>query len=661
MAQLLLLLGATVFIVLAFQKLGAPSSLAYLLVGILLGSNTAGPVVPQDNIRTIAEFGIVFLLFSIGLTFSIAKIYSLRHTILGLGTAQVVLTTLIVGLLAWGLGLPAPAAFVVGAVFAQSSTTIIARQLMEQGEGETRHGRLGTTLSVFQDVTAVPFIVVIPALGVAAAHQVAEALGIALLKAGLALGVVMVVGHYLLKPLFYLVAERRSAELFTLTVLFVSLVAAWVTKSMGLSMAFGAFLAGMMLGGTEFRHQVESTIRPFRDVLLGLFFVSIGMLFDPALLPDIWLEALLGCLALLAIKLTLVTIVVRFSGVDLHTGFRVGMILAVGGEFGFALLAVGLEGGIIDDHSAQIVLNAVLLSMVLAPVMIRFNQPLALQLFGKQYAASDDSIGVGGMLAAKAMSMRRHVVICGYGRTGQVVSHFLESEGIEFVAVDTDPVIVREAHLAGHPVYYGDASDPVVLEVLGIEKAALLLITHDDETAALATLRHTRQQAHHLRCIVRTRDERHSDELKSAGATEVIPDTLETGMIMVSHSLLTLDIPLSRVTQQLQEQRMHRYPMLRELFRGTLDKSRLLKDKETEQLHSVLLNEDSPAVGRQLASIELDSENVLVASLVRNESRLRQPSGDTVLEVNDVLVLMGSFDDLKRAEYRLTGVVQLSE
>ncbi|MDX5433964.1 MAG: cation:proton antiporter, partial [Halomonas sp.] len=319
LVQMRLLLGGTVFVVLVFQRMRIPPSLAYLLVGVMLGSHTAGPVVAGQGIRVIAEFGIVFLLFTIGLSFSLPQIYALRHTILGLGTAQVSLTTAIVGLIAWLSGLPASAAFVVGAVFAQSSTTIISKQLMEQGENQTRHGRLGTTMSVFQDITAVPFVVVIPVLGVAAMQEVAGALGMALLKAGLAFGIVLLSGRYLLKPLFHLVAERRSAELFTLTVLFVSLVAAWTTQSLGLSMAFGAFLAGMVLGDTEFRHQVEATIRPFRDVLLGLFFVSIGMLIEPAALPGIWLEALLGTLLLLGSKVLLVTGIVRYSGVDLPT------------------------------------------------------------------------------------------------------------------------------------------------------------------------------------------------------------------------------------------------------------------------------------------------------------------------------------------------------
>ncbi|MBD3895958.1 cation:proton antiporter [Halomonas sp. ML-15] len=651
LVQMLLLLGATVAVVLIFQRLRVPPSLGYLLVGVLLGSHTAGPVVDDGNIRVIAEFGIVFLLFTIGLSFSLPQIYALRHTILGLGTAQVALTTAVVGGLAWWLGLPGPAAFVVGAVFAQSSTTIITKQLMEQGESQTRHGRLGTTMSVFQDITAVPFVVVIPVLGVAAAQEVAGSLGLALAKALLALAVVLVSGRLLLRPLFHLVAERRSAELFTLTVLFVSLVSAWTTQALGLSMAFGAFLAGMVLGDTEFRHQVESTIRPFRDVLLGLFFVSIGMLVEPALLPEIWWEALLGAMALLAIKLALVTLIVRLSGVELQTAFRTGLLLAVGGEFGFALLAIGLEGGVIDSAPAQVVLTSVLFSMILAPFLIRYNQPLAAWLFGRG-ARKPQDVAPG----PKGVEEQGHVVICGFGRTGQTVARFLESEGVNYVALDMDPSIVREARLAGQPVYFGDSSDLAVLENVGLGRARLLIISHDDRPAALKTLR----QAVHLKAgipaVVRTRDEGSVAELVAAGAHEVIPETLEASMLLTSHALQALGVPLYRVTRHLQEQRTSRYQMLRELFRGSLDSIQDPRPAgEQERLHSVVLSEGSPAIGQTLAQLDTEQDQVSVTALVREDQRRRYPEKSTQVVADDVLVLLGSQDNLEKVERRLTG------
>lgn len=279
-SQILLLLGVAVAVVVMFQRLHVPTSLGYLLVGVILGPHTVGPTVYVPEFSTLAEFGLVFLLFTIGLNFSLPQLHALRRQVLGLGTGQVMFTTAVVGLAVWLAGLPAAAAFVVGAVFAQSSTAIIGSQLAEQGEENSPHGRLGLAMSVFQDVTVVPFLVVIPVLGMTVGADVLGAdLGWALAKGVAAFALLLLAGRWLLRPLFHLVTKKRSAEVLTLTVLLVVLLAAWFTSSLGLSLALGAFLAGMMLGDTEFRHQVEASNRPFRDVLLGLFFIGIGMRF----------------------------------------------------------------------------------------------------------------------------------------------------------------------------------------------------------------------------------------------------------------------------------------------------------------------------------------------------------------------------------------------
>ncbi len=653
LTQILLLLGVTIAILLVFRRLGIPGSLGFLVVGIMLSTKTAGPAIQTEAIATIAEFGIVFLLFSIGLGFSVSQIYALRHTILKLGTAQVVLTTAVVSVLVWMMGLSAITAFVIGAIFAQSSTTVIVKQLIDQGENATRHGRLGTTMSVFQDITAVPFVVIIPVLGVAATHEIAGELGVALLKAALAFGAVLVIGRWVLRPLFQLVARDRSLELFTLTVLFVSLAAAYATKSLGLSMAFGAFLAGMVLAETEFRHQVESAIRPFRDVLLGLFFVSIGMLVDPSLLPDIWMQAIGGALALLLIKLLLVTAIVRAFGMDFQTALRTGMVLAVGGEFGFALLALALQGNVIDGQIAQIVLNSVFFSMLLAPFLIKFNQPLARAVCRALPApkVADAQVEV----AEPPVPGSNHVIICGYGRIGQTVSRFLEKEGIEMIALDIDPSIVREARLAGQPVFFGDSSEASVLESAGLASASLMIVAHDDLTATLRALRNARSINPDVPIVVRTRDELHVSELREAGATEVIPETLEAGMMIAWHALAVMDVPFERVAMHLENQRSDRYEMVRQLFRSKISLRLPGGRGVSERLHSVVLTPDCPAVGRTLQELALESRGVSLPTLVRQGKRLADPPPDEELQAGDVLVLLGSDEDLDRAESRLTG------
>lgn len=651
--QLLLLLGATVSIVLVFQRLQIPASLGYLLVGVLLGAHTAGPVLDEVMIRYIAEFGIVFLLFTIGLSFSLAQIYAMRHMIIGLGTAQVLLTTLLVASLLWALGVPGVIAFVIGAVFAQSSTTIITKQLLEQGEDQTRHGRLATTMSVFQDITAVPFVVVIPVIGIAATQDIAGALGMALLKAILAFVIVFLAGRYLLRSLFHLVAERRSAELFTLTVLFVSLVSAWVTETLGLSMAFGAFLAGMMLGETEFRHQVESAIRPFRDVLLGLFFVGIGMLINPAMFPDIWLEALLGAIALLVIKALLVTAIVKLAGLDMHTAVRTGLILAVGGEFGFALLAIGLDANAVTQQYAQIALASVLLSMMIAPFIIRYNKPISAMLCRSGQSQSFVQ-RYDQHLQARSDHHKDHVIICGYGRIGQTVANSLEIQGIPFVALDLDSEKVKKSRLSGEPVFYGDASDMHVLEAIGLHRAQMLVISHEDTPTALKSLRLIRALLPDLPIIVRTRDESHAKELRAAGATETIAETAEAGMMMIFHALLTLKIPGEQVIAYIDQQRIERYPALRELFHSESEYLIEPQQRMNDRLQPVVIAIDSPALGKSIELLKLDRQKVLLTALVRHGKRIISPPETMKILEGDVLVLFGSPTDLREAETRLT-------
>jgi CPA2 family monovalent cation:H+ antiporter-2 len=649
--QLLVLLLAAVVVVAVFQRLSIPSTLGYLLVGVVLGPYTPGPVIEGHQLRLIAEFGIVFLLFTIGLNFSLPQIRALRNQVFVLGTGQVVLTTAVVGFAAWYAGLEPAAAFVVGAVFAQSSTTVISRQLAEQGEEHSRHGRLGTAMSVFQDVTAVPFVIVIPALGIAAATgSIGSTMMWALVKALLAFGIVFVVGRWVLRPLFHAVAGSRSAELFTLTVLLVSLAAGWTTAELGLSMAFGAFLAGMMLGETEFRHQVEAAIRPFRDVLLGLFFVGIGMLLDLRTLPDIWLAVVAGALALMFVKIVLVAGLVRAAGIETGTAWQTGLLLAVGGEFGFALLAIALGSGVIADATGQVALASVLLSIALAPLLIRHNRAIAIRLTPANDGRSDEAPAATASGLAAALS--GHVIICGYGRIGQSIANFLDEEDIPYVALDLDASRVREAHLAGEPVYYGDASERAVLESVGIANARLLVISHHDLPAAFAVLDAVRSLRPGLPVMVRATDESQVDKLRAAGAVEVVPETLEAALMITAHALLLLDVPLARVMRRIQEQRAGRYQLLREVIRGdgpTLDEGASV----AERVHPVVLTERSGAVGKTIG--ELDLPGVTVTALVRTGERQLDPPPGTRLESGDVLVLFGPDADVLRTEAALLG------
>ena len=560
LTQILLLLGVAVAVVVAFQRLHIPTSLGYLLVGLILGPHTAGPTVSVPEFKALAEFGVVFLLFTIGLNYSLPQLHALRHQVLGLGTGQVAFTTAAVGVIVWLAGLPAAAAFVIGAVFAQSSTTIIGSQLTEQGEENSRHGRLGLAMSVFQDVTAVPFLVVIPVLGVAAGAEVlAGALGWALAKAVAAFVLVFFAGRWLLRPLFHLVAERRSAEIFTLAVLLVALLAAWTTNSLGLSLAFGGFLAGMMLGETEFRHQVESSIRPFRDVLLGLFFVGIGMLIDPAAIYHIWPWALLGALLMLVSKTLIVAAMVRLSGIDALAAWRIALLVAVGGEFGFALLAIALDARVIDVQLGQIALTAVLFSMIAGPFLIRFNRAMATRLVGGRHGEAP------GRLEPLLETPEPQVLIGGYGRVGHTIAVLLQANGVPCVAFDTDPQRVAQGRAAGHPVLYGDISDPELLAAVHPERAALVVIAVDQAATALRAVSFLRDACPQVPIVVRAKDLEESSRLLDAGATHAYPEAIEASLRLGATVLQMLRVSADDIDLTIQDVRDWDYqPVLEE-------------------------------------------------------------------------------------------------
>ena len=545
--QIILLLGVTVAIMVTFQRLHIPSSLGYLLVGLILGPHTVGPTVHVPEFKVLAEFGVVFLLFSIGLNYSLPQLHAMRHQILGLGTAQVALTTAAVATLLWLAGLSPAVTFVIGAVFAQSSSTIIGRQLAEQGEDASPHGRLGLAISVFQDVTAVPFLILIPVLGAATGMSaLVGELGVAMAKAVLAFALVFYAVRWALRPLFHMVAERRSAELFTLTVLLVVLAAAWTTSGLGLSLAFGAFLAGMMLGETEFRHQLESSIRPFRDVLLGLFFVGIGMLFDPATLPRIWHWALLGAFLLLLSKIVVVVLIVRRSGMDALVAWRTALLLAVGGEFGFALLAIALDARVIDPEIGQIVLTAVLFSMIVGVLLIRYNQAIATGLARPAAKAPPLAEQFAGLPAPQ-------VLIGGYGRVGHTIAVLLKSSGVDFVAFDTDPKRVQQGQAAGHAVLYGDIAEPELLAAARAERASLAIVTVDSHAIALRAIAALRQHCPQVPVIARARDLEASSALVNAGAIHAHPEAIESSLRLGATALRMLRIPTVDIDLMLQD------------------------------------------------------------------------------------------------------------
>lgn len=645
---ILILLAVAVLLVALARRLHLPPILGYLFVGVLVGYPGLPWISMSADTHLLAEFGVVFLMFTIGLEFSLPKLLTMRNTVLGLGGAQVIISTVVAGVLAWWLGMTPQGAFVVGGIMAMSSTAIVIKQLTDQGEINSRHGRLSVGILLFQDLAVIVFLVIIPTLASQAEGSLIVPLAWALLKGALVIFLLWAIGHWLQRPLLRYIAARHSSELFMLTVLLLTLSAAWITQQAGLSMALGAFLAGMVIGETEFRHQVEADIRPFQDVLLGLFFITVGMRLDLTILPAIWHWTLLLLLAMVLFKTVLITALSRLTGAEPGVALRTGLSLAQGGEFGFVLLSLALGYGLMDGQASQIVLAAVLLSMVLSPLLIHYNGALAKYFFrlsyGKNRAQLQETI------STNAQDISKHIIICGYGRVGQNIARFLEQEGFEFVALDLDPLRVREAQEAGDRVHYGDSTRHEILEAAGLSRARAVVVTYHAVPVTLKVLAHIRRLRPDLPVLVRTRDDSDLERLLNAGATEVVPETLEASLMLASQLLLILGIPVTRVVRRVRDVRNDRYRFLRGIFYGEEHFSLEQSESQSERLHSVVLREGAYAIGRTLEQLGLDKHGVVVTAVRRSGIRGPEPEPYTQLREDDVLILYGTLRGLEAAE-----------
>lgn len=645
---ILSLLAIAVVTVTLFRRFHLPPILGYLMVGILVGPFGGGLVASNEETRFLAEFGVVFLLFTIGLEFSLPQMIAMKGSVFGLGGSQVLITGGLAALLGWMLGLNLEVAIITGSVIALSSTAIVIKQLAEQVELNSEHGRLAVSILLFQDLAVIPLLVVIPILAGSAEQGMASLLLWALVKAAVVFAVIMAIGHWLLRPLFHEIASARSAELFTLTVLLVTLAAAWLTHEAGLSLALGAFLAGMMLGETEYRHQIEADIRPFQDVLLGLFFITVGMRVDLVSLAPILHWVLLLAAGMILIKSAIIMLLVRLTGRSMSTAFRSGLLLAQGGEFGFVLLDLSLESSLLPGPVGQILFAAIIISMVSSPFLIRYNGRLANTFCALRNF--NDEVQILADLEQQVEQLEQHVIICGYGRIGQNLGRLLDHEGFPYVALDLDPSVVREAHEAGDPVHFGDCARREILDAAGLGRASAVVLSFEDHHIALKILHRLREARPEMPVLVRTRDDSHLEELEAAGATQVMPEAVEASLMMGGQLLLLLKVPGSRIFKIMREIREGHYKLLRDFFHG--DESMDMEQDEAfqERLHTVTLPEKAFAVGHTIEDLHLWDWQVSVTAVRRGGIRGEAPEPATRLQAGDVLVLAGTPQHLEHAE-----------
>ena len=651
----LLLLSSAVLGVVALRLLNLPPMLGYLAVGIVIGPHALGWAQESSTTHLLAEFGVVFLMFSIGLEFSLAKLISMRRAVFGLGMAQVILTIALAMVVCLGAAIVLPqyfdmtweAAFAIGGALSMSSTAIVSKMLTEKLELESPHGRQIISVLLFQDLAVVPLLILVPALA-SNAENLPMSLAIAGGKAVLVLFLLFFVGQKIVREWFAIVVRRRSQELFMLNLLLFTLGAAWLTEKAGLSLALGAFVAGMLISETEYKHQVEEDIKSFRDVLLGLFFITVGMLLNVGLILEYGWLILILLIGPVLLKCGLIFALARLFKCPTSVALRTGLGLAQAGEFGFVLLNQAGGLNLIDPLLLQLILASMVLSMLISPFILAKSDWIVLKLSSSEWMMQSLALT---QIAARTMTTKKHVIIAGFGRSGQSLAHLLTEEKIDYHALDLDPDRISEAQIAGANVSYGNAGRRESLTAAGINRAAALVITYTNTPSALKILHLVHELNPSLPVVVRSHDDTDLEKLRAAGATEVVPDSMEGSLMLASHAMVLLGVPLRRVVHTVQAARYARYESLRGFFRGASDAA---DDAETMQirLHTVVLTERLKALGKTIADLNLNEFEVDVTTIRRGKNRL-EPTEDLLLQPADVVVLRGTAEGVARAEQRL--------
>ncbi|NMM11251.1 MAG: potassium transporter [Polaromonas sp.] len=651
----LLYLLAAVLGVVACRSLKLPPMLGYLTAGVVIGPNALALGQNSDGVRHLGEFGVVFLMFVIGLEFNLPKLRSMRRHVFGLGMLQVTLTMVLSTLGSLFLASMAPTLWTMSwqttlalsGAMAMSSTAIVVKLLSERLELDSEHGKRVMGVLLFQDLAVVPLLVLIPALG-SSPDKLFMALAIAGIKAAGLVGLLLTGGQRVMRWWLTLVARRKSEELFVLNLLLVTLALAWLTEWAGLSLALGAFIAGMLISETQYKHQVETDIRAFHDILLGLFFISIGMMLDWHQVVARWPLVLLLITLPVLFKLGMVTVLARSLGATAGVSLRTGLYLAQAGEFGFVLLSLAQGSSLVPQALLNPILASMVLSMLATPFIIMHSNGIVMRLVSSEWLQQSLQMTT---IARKSINTTKHVIICGYGRCGQNLGHMLEREGIPYIALDLDPDRVRQAAAAGDSVEFGDAVRLQALIAAGLSRASAVVVTYLDTASALKVLANARAHAPMVPVIVRTVDDHDLEKLRAAGATEVVPEAIEGSLMLASHALALVGVPMRRVIRVVQDQRDARYNLLRGYFRGADDDT--VNEREQERLSTVTLPLEIRFAGRPLGTMALQSVGVRVVSLRRGTGKPLEVHDDTLLEGGDTLVLSGKPEALSTAEEKL--------
>ncbi|ASJ96211.1 monovalent cation:proton antiporter family protein [Shewanella marisflavi] len=641
LVKILLMLMMAIVAIALFRRAGLPAILAYLITGVISGPSLFNWFT-QQQIHSVAELGVVLLMFSLGLEFSLPRLWAMRRTVFGLGSAQMTVTVVLTMCISMLFGLNLSESIVVGSAIALSSTAIVLKLLNERGWLRRRHGELSVSVLLFQDLAVVPLLILMPLLAsdgeVLSWQEIVLAMG----EGVLAFIALMAVGKWALPKVFDEVARSRSNELFVLSTLVVALVTGALTQWLGLSMALGAFIAGMLLGESQYKRQLEADIRPFRDLLMGLFFISIGMLLDFSLVLAFWWQVLLLVVAVIITKALIVFGLLRAAKESFRTSVATAISLAQVGEFSFVVLALAVNYQLLEiTVSTKLVMVAVL-SMAVAPWLVRHSVEIARRLHGARSAPLADGETIPPMEQSSEL-----VLILGYGRVGQTIARFMKSEAIPYLVLDRDPTRVTEARRAGEPVYFGDVAKRAILKQAQIKQAKLIVLTFTSSHVLDEVLPLCRQLAPEAKILVRTRDDEGMEALEEAGASQVIPETLEGSLMLVSQVLYQCGVPLTRILKRLEHERRNHYQYLHGFFSGEET------DFTLELLHAVALPKGAQVVGQPLSAIPWERLRVELRAVRRNGAEVESPELDWLIRPGDILIILGKPRRIEKAEHYL--------
>lgn len=640
------LLGSAVAILLLASRLRIPPLVALLITGLVIGPSGLGWIADTEQVEVFAEIGVVLLLFVIGLELSLAQLKELRRVFFVGGGVQAALTIGVGAAAALALGIGPPRAVFLGCVVALSSTAIVLKLYDDRRETEAPHGRASLGILLFQDFLIVPMIVIVPVL----AGAVPASPGALALRFGgalAAIGAVFAASLWLAPRLFERIARTRVREAFVLGSLAACLALAWLTHSLGFSLALGAFLAGIIVSETEYGHQVVADVAPFRELFASLFFISIGMLVD---LRAAWEEALgvlLLALAILVGKAVIVAGAVAAVGLPSRTRILTALGLAQVGEFSFVLMEVGRQYGILGGDRYQLLLAAAVATMIATPVLVRFAPALADAW--ERWRPPTVAPPVGGP-ESPARTLSDHVVIVGFGVGGRLLARVLRDAGIRYVVLELNATTVRQAGRDGHPMLYGDASRRDVLHAAGIERARVVVFVVSDPAAVRRSVALSRAANPGIHIVVRTRRVQEIDELRKLGADDVVAEEFETAIEVFTMVLEHYHVPRNVVRAQIRLLRGEGYEMLRTAAAGRGVSEAVLGALEAGTTDVFRIAPGGPAAGRTLRELDLRNRTgATVLAVVRGEAPQPNPAPETVLAEGDDLVLVGSHEDIDRA------------